>query len=233
VRRFITGLLRTVESNLRDLTGYRWSIQKGHLPKSQLSLMDRQCALFYQEYLAEKKRSEKRIFHVDNDLLTRLKVESEEVREDLIRRQEQEESPLVCMPGHAEGEGTRDIPSEAVERDEEGSSCSMASFSVEPSFSAVSSFIELFRRFSAEQSAIVSLLLDSMSSAVLSARDFAGELRAIASTAKTYPDVIMEEMNCLSVDWIGDCIIDSGGAFPTLFPDYLDEIKEAMSHGGK
>jgi len=234
-RKFTTGLLRTVESLLRDFTGYRWSINKGRLSKSQTALIEKQCIAFYQEYQAEQKRKEKKLFYVDNDVLSKLKTDSEQVRQHLISRQEQENAPDDFFEEKA-GEWPSDVRPDAIP-DEKSRDFQLSVSPVCPDpvcFPDVpeSAFLLLVQRLSSEQSRVMALLCEFSSSTAHSCGNFLQELRRIASVSNTFPDVIIEEINNLAMDLVGDCVIDSNGAVPSVYPDYLDEIKEAMSNGG-
>lgn len=278
VRKFITGLLRTIESLLRDFTGYRWSIQKGHLSKGNLSLIEKQCTAFYQEHLAAQKLKEKKIFHVNNDILVQLKADSEHIRQHLISQQEQsretgsefentqvskneiefekitnDEDSLV-EAGKIENDFERAVHSDCdyvnvenggidqidnVDYEQIGKSA----YEFEnadahrdehenplPAFPA-NPFSLLFSQLTSEQLQIISLLYKHTSSPGINQTDCLHELRRIASVSNSFPNVIIEEINNLAIDFVGDCIIDFNGAMPSIYQDYLCEIKETISNG--
>jgi len=226
-RRFITGMLRTVESLLRDYTGYRWSIQKGRLSKTQLAFIEKQCAIFYQEYTTDQKRKEKKIFYVNDDVLVNLKADSEEIRQILIREQEQD----GILDGFFE-EDADDLPSEVQETDDEQIKDGSPDDGFFVSVPAEDPFSMLFRQFTPVQAQVVAALCEYSSLEAPADNICMQTLRHIASVSNTFPDVIIEEINNLAMDLIGDCVIDSNGAVPSVYPDYLNEIKEAMSNGG-
>ena len=254
-RKFTTGLLRTVESVLRDCTDFPWSIQKGRLPKNQLALIEKQCLAFYKERLAEQKRREKRVFLVDNEVLGQLKTDSEQIRRHLIQQQEQsreewrseygeevealpydrvEAGAFIKDPDEYFNEDFEEELEEDFDEElEEDSADDLAEDLEENLEGELNPFFLLFSRLTAEQRQVLALLCTASPSCALSDAEILQELRRIAFASNTFPNVIMEAINELAVDCAGDCIIDSSGAVPSLFPDYYDQIKEILSDDGK
>lgn len=255
LRKFITGLLRTVESCLRNLTSFQWSIQAGVLPKRSSDLIQKQTEAFYKGYLEDIRKKEQKTFRVNDDLLLKLKEDSEQIRRQLILEQENSDfaappengtfydvfeeveaasrtAELVFAP--VQEAANRDTgldfvpdPSPDVTVDPDPFTGGTDSFSSE-----TDPFNELIRNLDPVQTRVLRLLCgfgEEDGTAEETGAGLLQRLNQIALTKNTFCNVIIEGINEIAVDLVGDCIIDTADTTPAVYDEYLASIKETLN----
>ncbi|MHB1483571.1 MAG: TerB N-terminal domain-containing protein [Saccharofermentanales bacterium] len=220
-QKFITGMLRTVEATMRLVTGYHRAIQKGVLPKSHMALIEKQTKAFYEEYLKDLKRKEKKVFSVNDGLLDKLKEDSLQIRRHLIS--EQEKSAGSGQDACIDADDDILLDEDPEIEDDSGSDGDSGS-DVD---SGLSVFESLVKSLSPGQVEILKVLCCNGQDQETVLK----ELRRIAALSNSFLNVIIEEINEAAVDQAGDCIIDTNAGLPTLYGDYFDEIKEILADG--
>ncbi len=253
-RKFVTGVLRTVESVLRELTKYRWSLNEGLLPKSRVALIRKQTADFYINHLAQKRKMEKKIFRVNDALLSKLKEDSEHIRQRLISEQNADHNEsanedssenlnenLNEKPNKELSEKPNKELNKELNEDPTNSNCQETAISVNPgqAHQEEDTYIKQTEVLACKQVAVQNTGFSSLHSLLSDSQrkilrelcnsspgiDSTPQLVLLAREANSFLNVIIEEINEIAIAHIGDFIIDTDGSKPCICEDYLEDTR--------
>ncbi|RRJ65668.1 hypothetical protein EHV15_24150 [Paenibacillus oralis] len=207
LRKYITQTIRYAENQLRELRGFRGRLRGIVMDSETERLIDR----YLEKEFAPQTVSQPRI-EIDAEKLAALKQDSDYVRSRLTigyeERDETAAEAISGLEGDLDSEADLDtldiiVPEQEVDKEDGGSS---AYWDMPPLDEDWASFAG--RLDSVQLEALLALKGLSPDSA----------LAAVAEAYGTMPELIMDEINQLAMETIGDLVVDGG----RLVPEYLE-----------
>lgn len=211
LREFITQMIRFTENKLRELKGYKGRLKGVSLEQEIERLIDR-----YLEKECTLKVTSEPVIMIDADKLALLQQDTEHVRNMLTIEEESVQETVMDM-----AEAERQKVSEQPSSVEEG-----RQLSDKNELLIVNEIVwdttKLGEEWSLFASSLSSCQLEALCALISSSPS--ARLERLADTYGTMPELIIDDINSLAMEMIGDLVID-GDRIAEEYTDYFENLK--------